>query len=1106
MSLFTQRERIEVSSGDSEPDSIASTIVDSADELIEGLARMALDGHYSDEPRAYETSQRLQSRGITPRPHEVALTRPSIELSRQTTPTPRASSSTPPFYQAPAWLSTQGSAFVPERTGVDVAEAESEARALAKLYRHLDREYFREKSIGDHSDSKPIASGRAERDDYGARARNARSSPTMEATPTHKPRRKPDETARLRLLVPSKTQLARRVEKYEIRKKREEEARQHPKRVRVPAEAVKRGTRLFLEAQERANNVKEVQKELAKQKAAQEKKECTFHPSVSRYAAQFAAEGAYYPLESRFEDQAAYNEKRMRLRLERAMELEKECTFKPTLSPGTEELMFDLRCRRERFHYCRSFRRPEAGEHARSRRRRPSPSEREPFEPGERLYRDGGERLLRQQVRLQRAAAKEQRHVVGGALRLSPTGAQQLAGRFTSWAATREANREQLRVALERQERETPKVTVEREAAIRRAGGLRFSRTLSSLGRSTATPRLVQSAANGNGSIAPAVTDASVLPLKNNNYFTSSTGSQRACGDADNCEASRVPSDRARSSQSPSGADCGVTATNVLRSVASLSAPETCPAVDMPVHKELLRIRLGALFYKYAVSTTATAVTLAQVKQQVRCYYPEDSGIAAALASSFPNGQQHITKIEFMAALARYVAQHGIQPWCLPHYNDPNTIVGAPYSSPASTTTGAAAAVMTNFLVNSAHLPDVMDNDAPGSIPSWTGTGTCGNEPGCRNKVDCSVFTPTTARASEGTSGEKPLRTHIYSSSLPPDCSPPTPAPTAVAPSCSPKGNRATAATTGVRGSTATSRGSLCDGLRDPTASKDTLPANSPIAAAEFVRGYADYVQRQRRAIDRARAVSKSPQRNVVEECTFRPTLTPRSVMLSDMNLEKRMAYVRELQLRRRNLQLLHTAVLAEGSGEDGLPRATPSKREFKARDALDSTQTSPLTPSTKHSSASLSGISPPSGLSPSIEVSSLSCSTPQHEGKSASSKPAATLSPPHQQHLAGDSNALRVIARLEQLLNDVAGKEGSIQATESVVRTPPPCSSVHADVSSVGHVGMVIAKDGADTTRTVSTVPLSRFFATKPAQAILCVEAELLESRHGVKTSRGAN
>ncbi|CAG9582765.1 conserved hypothetical protein [Leishmania major strain Friedlin] len=1104
MSLFTRRGCVEVSSGDSELDSIASTVVDSADELIEGLARMALAGHYSSEPRAYETNQLLQGRGMSRRPREVAETGPSMGSSRQVTPTPCAVT-TPPAYYACARSNRQGGTFVSTCTARDMDEAENDARAFEKMYRHLAREYLRGNSSAHRAVSETKAAGCVEHDSV-ARRGIASPSPSMEPAPARKPCRKPDEQAQSRLLKPNQAQLARQNEKYERCKSRDEEAQRYPKPVRVPAEAVKRGTRLFLEAQVKADNVKRAQEAQARQKAAQETKECTFRPSVSAYAARFAAGGAYYPLGSRLEDRAAHDEKRLRMRLERMVEREKECTFKPTLSPGTEELMSSLRRRRQRCHYRRSFRTPEASERAKSsRRRRASPPRHEPFEPGERLYRDGGERLLRQQVRLQRAAAKEQRHVVGCGLRLSHTDVQQLADRFMAWAATRAANREELRMALERQGRKTPRAAAKREATAGRGDGLLRSRSSTSKG-STAVPCFAHLARSSSGSTYPAATDASApLPLKINSDFASPGGSLKACVETDNRAASRAPSDRARSPRLPSDAVCVATATCTPR---SLAAPAACPAANASVHKELLRIRLGALFYKYAVSPTATAVCLAQVKQQVRCYYPEDAGIVVALASSFADRQQPITKTEFMAALARYVAQYGIQPWCLPHHSDPNAIVGVPYSPSDSSAAGSAGAVTSNGLVSSGDSLGAMDGDAPVSTPPWGGGTEAGSSaPGRRSEVGRSVVAPAAARASEGASDEKPVRTHIYTVPVQADCSPGTSAPATVTPSCAAKASVVNTAVTLRRGAAAgKSREPRCGSSQSRVASKDTPPTRIPTAAADFVRGYEDHVQRQRRAVDRARATSEAGQKKASEECTFHPTLTPRSVVLSELNMEKRMAYARELQLRRPDLHSRSSTVLAARSGDDELPRAAPSQRDARACDALASTQTPPATPSTKHPSVSLSSTSPPLGFSPSIELSSPSCSTPRHDNGSVSSKPAATPSPSQEEQFTRDAGTRRAVAELEQLLSDVAGKGRSTQPAQEGAGTPPPYPPVHAAVSSMAHDGATTAKNGTDLAQTLSTAPLSCFFAMKPAQAVLHAEEKYLESRHTVKASRVEN
>ncbi|KAG5491313.1 hypothetical protein JIQ42_01212 [Leishmania sp. Namibia] len=1108
MSLFTHCGRVEVSSGDSELDSIASSIAGSADELIEELARMALAGHYGGAPSEYETSQLLQGRGMARRPREATHTRLSVGSLLQPTSSSGASSSTPPFYQARARSSTLGGSSLSQVTHGDVDEAENDARALEKMYRRLARQYQRERHSVDCAASATKPAGSGTRVYNVPKADRTFSVLTNAVAPARMTRRELDERIRSRLSGPSESQLARRVEKYERRKEREEEARKQPKRVRVSAEAVKRGTRLFLEAQKRANNVKRIQEKQARQKAAEEKRECTFHPSVSKYAAQLAAGGAYHSLESRLENQAAHDEKRLRLRFERAVELDKECTFKPTLSPGTEELMPILRRRRQRRHLRRSLRTP-GGERSRSSRRGcMSSAGHEPFEAGERLYRDGGERLLRQQVRLQRATAKEQRHVVGGGLRLSHADAQQLADRFTAWAAARAANREELRLALEQQMCETGQAAAKREASTRQADGVLRRGSSSNLDGSTSAPRLAKLAGSGWGGSEPAAAGAMApLPVCTDHFYALPNVSSRGGGAASYPEASREPSNTARAARCPSDADVVARPANALRSLKSSSAPATSPAVDLAVHKELLRIHLGALFYKYAVFPTATAVCLAQVKQQVRCYYPEDFSIVAALASAFANEQQLITKTDFMAALARYVAQYGIQPWCLPHRSVPNAIANVPYGSKTSSDTSTVAAAASNDLVSSSDASEMMNDDAVVTTPSWTGTRTSSGAQGCPIEADCLLVTPTTSRTSKGASEEKPLRTHIYSFPPYPGDSQPTPAPAAVTPSRGQRASMETAPTAALRCAAADkSKETPCDGCPSSVLSKHTRQGKTPAMTAELVRGYEDYVQRQRRAIDRARAASGAGQLKAGEVCAFRPTLTPRSVMLSEKNLEKRMAYARELHQRQRNLHLLHTAVLAEQSGKGSSPGAAGSQGGAEACGTLASTQTPPPTPSTKHSSVSPSGTSPLSRVSPSIEVSSLSCSTPRHESGSAVSKPTATLSPPHQEHVAGNAGMARAIAVLEQLLNDVAGKECSTQAAQSVVRVPLLCRSVQDDVCGATHDVETTAKDVGDVTQTVATGPLSPFLVTKPSQAILSAAEEHLASRHAATTSRNAS
>ncbi|KAK7200840.1 hypothetical protein NESM_000142500 [Novymonas esmeraldas] len=1027
MSLFTSRGRIAVS--DSELDSVASSsTADSADALVEELARMSLAGHYGGEPHVYETSQLLRGRGLARRLREPTPARPS------TTAPPRRAPSLGRGTSARSPALTAARAGASRRPALEVEEADREARALEKMYRHLAREYLRGPPTlgpgrGATNTSAAAGAGGADRETEASTQGSASASPSV-AVPTRKPRRKPDELARSRILTPSKVQLERRVEKYERRKEREEEARKQVRRVRVPAEAVKRGTRLFLEARERANNVREMQETQARLAAAEETKECTFRPSLSKYAVRLAESGPYTPPELRLGNHAMLDESRQRLRLERAVELEKECTFHPTLSPRTEELVATLRRRRPSSS-------SGASQPSRGRRASVPPPAREPFEPGERLYRDGGERLLRRQVRLQRETARDHRHVVGGALRLTRADAAQLADRFAAWAATRDVHREELRAAVEREEREalpwrrpTPCVSdpVSRHGSDLRSGD---------------APRPSTAAPPSQPQVNAAALSASRPPCDGGGVArvtgSRSVSSQRAAS-------SRSPSRSGAGSSSGGGtaaaaaAACAAAATvssyvsPSLSPSASVSSPPlpsrhaATPVMDASVHKELLRIRLGALFYKYAVSPTSATVCLAQVRHQVRRYYPEDAGVDVALAACVADEQQQITKTGFMAALARYVATHGIQPWSLPHQHGATTAAVAPHCCSTSSTETAAASH------DVVHSGTASANSPARSLSSSDSLGSGRHRSvGVRHGTAAAVCTPAAARTSSAAAEERSARTHIYTAQ--------EREAGGVAAAAEPAVVVAAAAAAASQGRAASTRGggrAQRVAKRTGTAVRPSAPAESPggaaAAAAVRVRGYDHHVQRQRRATGGAQSAAHAVQGAAEdeEECTFRPALNPRSVVLSDRDLARRIAYAQELQVRRHELDVLRVAVLAKEAG--------PSLR--------GSTQTQPPppppppTPPGKRHSASLSGgTSPPSGLSPSIELSSLSCTTPLHGSGSASSRPTASPSPPRGVRLGGDQSAQR------RRRSDTVPSQRTLSA---MLQAPPPLPPPLKDAAAV--------------------------------------------------------
>ncbi|KPA86496.1 hypothetical protein ABB37_00644 [Leptomonas pyrrhocoris] len=1069
MSLYTRRDRVDVSTSDSEINSVASSGVQSPDEVVEELARMALAGHYCGNPMTYETNQMLRGHGLARRPgaSEITAAGPSPPLTAKQPP---RGGTTAALHSLSSHVSPQRTPFYPRRLTpragtmtptVEPEMADDVSRALGRMYRHLAREYAAEmqKEAADATAAAASTGG-------GGAGKNDSDDEVAAADPPKKPKQRQKSTspALTRLLAKSKVQELRQTEKYHKIKDRAEEARKHPKRIHVSQKAVELGRRLYLGAQEQRRILKEMQDEQEKKAATEERKACTFQPSISRYAERLASSGAYCTLEDRLEDQAVYDEERQRLRFERAVESEKECTFRPALSVGTEQLIA-----RQRRRHSQRRRKSRSRSRSRSHRGRNSsartlPSH-EPFDPGERLYRDGAERLLRQQIRLRRAAAKQQRHVVGGQLRLSAEKADDLAHRFDTWAVSREQRQAQLRDAVERETRDGSHAA-SRRTGEEAAGATRgLNRSPSAKSASTARPKSSPFVSRGDqegegegdshsttrtslrapplpsDSLAPAASRASAHGVNGHN--------NRAAPEATAIGVVPLRFFATAGSTKPhSGAD---SSTQGDSSTEALS-------LDPAARKAQLRIRLGALFYKYAVAPTSSTVSLAEVKHQVSCYYPEDWGVAAALSSSFDDEQQRLPKNEFMAALARYIAQNGPQPWCMPQQRRRDGGNGHPHGSPTPTSdksyapaataaaargdflerlnaptsslgssakeeqTSAAAAAATRLQAaigsaGSSHVDVPSSRSAtPTDSVRQAGVGILPRNGGQGREGSLSA---EVAPASSLAVDHKPLRTHIYhrsrgiagSSGSPAPGRQATETPVEVTPTNGPNVD----STGGLTAPHSASADTATRPKEQRSAPRTASPEKGP--AAQLVQGYQGHVQRHRRSMTGIKSgVESAGSGERDENCTFQPTLNRRSVELSSVNLEKRLLYARELQLRRQQLQMLRASVLkaadddysvascsrapaspgsaTNNAAASSTPRAANLKTRGARRAGLPKSARTPpkpqLTPPRASSGDGGDVSSAAQVRSPSINVSSLSSTTAagEHSGATVSNRP----------------------------------------------------------------------------------------------------------------------
>jgi hypothetical protein len=296
------------------------------------------------------------------------------------------------------------------------------------------------------------------------------------------------------------------------------------------------------------------------------------------------------------------------------------------------------------------------------------------------------------------------------------------------------------------------------------------------------------------------------------------------------------------------------------------------------------------------------------------------------------------------------------------------------------------------------------------------------------------------------------------------------------------------------------------------------------VPAAQLVQGYEVHVQRYRRSAqhtkagtDAKRPVQDNKDNDDEEECTFQPTLNRRSVALSNLNVERRMLYARELQLRRQQLQVLRASVLkaAGGGGDDGcvvsaaggtvcdatVGGAAPlqacatrktghaKKRDGEERDRKARLEGGVRTPSKERVSTPMrsplvrgdgAGGSPClQGQSPSVDLSSLSSATAQG-GATASCRPSAA---PDEERSRG-------------------GAEDAVEKTRAILGLPASASNGATEVPpNVEAASMATSKHDLktradDLTHQPSPPPESHFHAMKPSKAILADDDALTPRR----------
>ncbi|CCW68920.1 unnamed protein product [Phytomonas sp. Hart1] len=332
-----------------------------------------------------------------------------------------------------------------------------------------------------------------------------------------------------------------------------------------------------------------------------------------------------------FEQAKLWDDALRQRRFEQQEAMRRSCPFRPTLSKETERI--SRRIRQDSAHSRRGGGETLSGNFP---------------EAAERLYRDGGERLLRRQFTVHRTRSENAAFVIGGRRKLSRRGVSQLLHRLETWQLEREHH-----LAVRR--REIEKARIQSAAAMRHRGRspIDFEEMNSPL-HEEAPRALSLESLNRLPSAAPRPR----LPQGKTPQALPSVKSSLPYGSYDS-DAKEDDGERSADSLDLTNS---ITVSMLSMSTNSATADDAGVKKRQIFYNEMRRIRIGALFYKYA-SPKAETVSIADVQEKVRLLYPEDVGITAALRTFIKSDNLALTKPQFMGALQRYEQHYGPQEW-----------------------------------------------------------------------------------------------------------------------------------------------------------------------------------------------------------------------------------------------------------------------------------------------------------------------------------------------------------------------------------------------------------------------------------------------------------